>query len=235
MLLGRILLWMEVGVCDMEVEHMSEKFKIALIDYGMGNVRSIKNAILHIGDFQIDVTADPEVIRAADCLLLPGVGAYPDAIKNLKEKNLISLLNEQVLEKNKPVLGICLGMQLLFTSSAEGGYNEGLGWIPGIVEYMELDDSFRIPHVGWNELHLKRESTMFNTLGHDKDFYFVHSYYANCNDNYIIASFNYGKEFTAAVQYKNIVGMQFHPEKSQQNGMKVLRQFIEWARGFSNA
>jgi len=214
---------------------MNSNFKIALIDYGSGNIRSIKNALLHIGDFQVDVTADPETIDRADCIILPGVGAYPDAIKNLKEKNLIGFLNDQVLVKKKPLLGICLGMQLLFESSVEGGHNEGLGWIPGTVERMELDDSYRVPHVGWNDLHLRQSSTMFETLGEDKNFYFVHGYHAVCPEEYVIASFEYGKEFTAAVQYQNIVGMQFHPEKSQQNGMKAFKQFIEWARGLNNA
>ena len=214
---------------------MDTKFKIALIDYGMGNVRSIKNALLHIGDFKIEVTSDPVIIDRADCLIIPGVGAYPDAMKNLRDRNLIELLNEQVLNKKKPLLGICLGMQLLFTSSAEGSSNVGLGWIPGTIEYMELDATFRVPHIGWNNLKLKQQSMMFDTLGEDKNFYFVHSYHAVCSKVYVIATFEYGEEFTAAVQYGNIVGMQFHPEKSQQNGMKVLKQFIEWARGIANA
>jgi glutamine amidotransferase len=156
-------------------------------------------------------------------------------MKNLKDRQLIDLLTDQALVQKKPLLGICLGMQLLFTSSAEGGQTEGLGWIPGSVEYMDLDDTYRVPHVGWNDLVLKQPSTMFETLVDDRNFYFVHSYHAVCDEQYVIASFDYGREFTAAVQYLNIVGMQFHPEKSQQNGMKALKQFIEWARGFSHA
>jgi glutamine amidotransferase len=214
---------------------MNTNFKIALIDYGSGNIRSIKNALLHIGDFQVDVTDDPDTIRNSDCILLPGVGAFGDAMKNLKDRQLIDLLTDQALVQKKPLLGICLGMQLLFTSSAEGGQTEGLGWIPGSVEYMDLDDTYRVPHVGWNDLVLKQPSTMFETLVDDRNFYFVHSYHAVCDEQYVIASFDYGREFTAAVQYLNIVGMQFHPEKSQQNGMKALKQFIEWARGFSHA
>lgn len=214
---------------------MKTNFTIALIDYGMGNVRSIKNALMHIGEFEVEVTSDPDVIRRADCLILPGVGAYPDAMKNLREKNLIGLLNDQVLQQKKPLLGICLGMQLLFESSAEGGRNKGLGWIPGTVEYIDLDKSFRVPHIGWNDLHLKRPSAMFETLEDDKNFYFVHSYHAVCSADYVIASFEYGKEFTAAVQYENIIGMQFHPEKSQKNGLKALKEFITWAGGAANA
>lgn len=206
-----------------------------MIDYGMGNVRSIKNALSHIGDFQVDVTYDLDIISRADCIILPGVGAYPDAMKNLRERNLIGILNEQVLDKKKPLLGICLGMQLLFMSSIEGGRNSGLGWIPGTVEYMELDDGYRVPHIGWNDLRLREPSPIFETLGEDKNFYFVHSYHAVCPDDYVIASFEYGKEFTAAVQYENIVGTQFHPEKSQQNGMKVLKRFVGWAGGLIDA
>ena len=208
---------------------------IAVIDYGMGNVQSIKNALSHIGDYKTVVTSDADTIRDADCIILPGVGAYPDAMKNLRDKNLIELLNDQVLNKKKPLLGICLGMQLLFTYSSEGGGGKGRGWIPGAVEYMELDSDFRVPHVGWNDLHLKQDSPMFEPLGEDKNFYFVHSYHAVCSEEHVIASFEYGKEFTAAVQYQNIVGMQFHPEKSQQNGMKVLKQFIAWAGGHADA
>jgi len=216
-------------------EKMNTNFRIVLIDYGSGNIRSIKNALLHIGNFQVNVTDDPATIRNSDCILLPGVGAFGDAMKNLKERQLIEILTDQAMVQKKPLLGICLGMQLLFSISAEGGRTEGLGWIPGSVEFMDLDDTYRVPHVGWNDLILKQPSTMFQTLGDDRNFYFVHSYHAVCDEKYVIASFDYGKEFTAAVQYQNIVGMQFHPEKSQQNGMKALKQFIEWAKGYSHA
>jgi imidazole glycerol-phosphate synthase subunit HisH len=209
-------------------------FKIALIDYGMGNIRSIKNALLHIGDFQIDVTDNPEMIQAANCIILPGVGAFPDAMKNLRDRNLIGLLNDQVLTKKKPLLGICLGMQLLFSSSTEGGDNKGLDWIPGVVERIDLKN-YRVPHVGWNDLHLQQSSSIFENLGYDKNFYFVHSYHVACPGKFVSATFEYGQEFTAAVQKDNIIGMQFHPEKSQQNGMQVLKQFIAWAGDFNCA
>jgi len=143
--------------------------------------------------------------------------------KTLRKRNLIGLLNGQVLNQKKPILGICLGMQLLFSSSAEGGRNPGLGWIPGTVEYMELGDNYRVPHVGWNDLHLKRPSHIFGTLEADKNFYFVHSYHVDCSDEYVTASFEYGDECKAAVQCENIVGRQYHTEKSRQNGMKVTK------------
>lgn len=215
---------------------MSEKFKIVLIDYGMGNLRSIRNALNHIGDFEIIVTADGQLIETADCLILPGVGAYPDAVKNLQDTGLVSLLNRLVQDEKKPLLGICLGMQLLFESSAEGGEsNPGLGWIPGQIKYMEPGEGYRVPHVGWNSLILKQDSVMFEQLGADKDFYFVHSLHAECDPRYLLATFEYGQEFTAAVQNDNVVGMQFHPEKSQKNGLAALSQFVNWAQERVNA
>lgn len=210
---------------------MGDNFKITLIDYGMGNVKSIKNALAHIGDFDVEVTSDHDSIRSADCIILPGVGAFPDAMKNLTDRGLVELLNEIVLVEKKPLLGICLGMQLLFSSSEEGNVDNGLGWIPGSVEYMRPGEECRVPHIGWNNLHLKQPSKMFDSLGDDKNFYFVHSYHAVCPDEYVIASFDYGREFTAAVQKENVVGMQFHPEKSQKNGLAALKSFIEWAGG----
>ena len=203
--------------------------KVTIIDYGMGNVRSIKNALLHIGDFQIDISSEPDLIKESDLLILPGVGAFPDAMGNLRKRKLIELLNDQVLNKHKPIIGICLGMQLLFETSEEGGVNEGLSWIPGHVKFMALDKGYRIPHVGWNDLIIKRPSVVFDELSDDKNFYFVHAFYADCPEKYKIATFEYGKEFTAAVQCKNILGMQFHPEKSQVNGMNSIKQAIRWA------
>ena len=209
---------------------MGSTLKVAVIDYDMGNLRSIANAIHHIGDYQLDVTADPEVIRCADCLILPGVGAYPDAMASLHAKGLLPVLNEQVLEQRKPVLGICLGMQLLFESSAEGGRHDGLGWIPGSVELMQLAPGYRVPHVGWNNLQVQKNSFFFSSLGDDKNFYFVHSYHAVCAPEHVIATFEYDQIMTAAVRRDNVVGMQFHPEKSQQNGMRVLQEFMRWAK-----
>ena len=203
--------------------------KITIIDYGMGNVRSIKNALLNIGGFQVDISSDFQVIKDSDFLILPGVGAFPDAMDNLRRYNLIDLLNHEVLVKKKPIIGICLGMQLLFDGSDEGGGKKGLGWIPGNVKYMALDKHYRVPHVGWNDLILKKDSMLFDHLGDDKDFYFVHSFHADCPEVFKLATFCYGSEFTASVQHENILGMQFHPEKSQKNGLNTLKQAIAWA------
>lgn len=211
--------------------------KIAIIDYEMGNVRSIENAINHVGDYHIDITSDPEVIKSAACIILPGVGAFPDAMKKLNEKGLVEVLSNEVVKKKKPVLGICLGMQLLFKSSNEIGHTKGLGWIPGSVEYMKPGEGLRVPHVGWNSLILKKEESLFSYLSDDKDFYFVHSLWVNCPAQYQLATFGYGIEMTAAVQNENVIGMQFHPEKSQKNGLEAMKSFLNWAQiaGGSNA
>ncbi len=204
--------------------------KIVIIDYDMGNVRSIENAINHVGEYDIEITSVPEAIKAADCLILPGVGAFPDAMKKLREKHLVDLLTHEVMVKKKPVLGICLGMQLLFESSEEIEFSVGLGWIPGKVEYMKPGKGLRVPHVGWNSLILQKENSFFNYLQDDKDFYFVHSLWVNCSQEHKLATFDYGIEMTASVQSNNVVGMQFHPEKSQKNGLIAIRAFLGWAQ-----
>ncbi|OLQ86181.1 imidazole glycerol phosphate synthase, glutamine amidotransferase subunit [Vibrio panuliri] len=204
--------------------------KIVIIDYDMGNVRSIENSINHVGDYDIEITNNPSSIESAHCLILPGVGAFPDAMKKLREKNLVEVLDNEVIKKNKPVLGICLGMQLLFDSSEEIEPTAGLGWIPGKVEYMKPGKALRIPHVGWNSLILKKEQSIFDYLNEDKDFYFVHSLWVNCPEKYKLATFEYGVEMTASVQKGNVVGMQFHPEKSQKNGLAAMKSFLDWVQ-----
>lgn len=208
---------------------MAKKLNIAIIDYDMGNVKSIENAISHIGDFNIIVTSNHDSILNADIIVLPGVGAFPDAMRKLSEKKLIPVLNRAVKELNKPTLGICLGMQLLFDSSEEKELTKGLGWIPGNVIYMKPKDNLRLPHVGWNSLDLQQNNNIFDYLSTDKDFYFVHSLHVVCEDQYILAKFDYGGKMTAAVYNKNVVGMQFHPEKSQKNGLLALNSFFNWA------
>jgi imidazole glycerol-phosphate synthase subunit HisH len=207
---------------------------IVVVDYGMGNLRSVQNAIAHTGDYQVRVSSTADDIRAADVLIIPGVGAFGDAMKNLRQRDLIPVLNE-VRNRQVPVLGICLGMQLFFDSSAEGGRHAGLGWIPGTVEYIEVDAQYRVPHVGWNDLNLTRPSPMFSQLQGDRNFYFVHSYHAVCDPAVLLATVDYGMPITAAVQHGHIVGMQFHPEKSQRNGMLVLKSYLNWAAGLVHA
>ena len=204
---------------------------LLIIDYGMGNICSIVNAIKHVSDINVAVSNNYKDIMKADCFILPGVGAFRDAIHNLEEQNYIDSLKKEINDNKKPILGICLGMQLLFSKSFEGGEHKGLNFIDGEVVLMEPGKGYRIPHVGWNNLKIK-ENSMFSGLDSsiDLDFYFVHSYYANTSDQYITSTFEYGKEFTASVRKNNIWGTQFHPEKSQKNGMHLLRNFISFCK-----
>lgn len=202
---------------------------IAIIDYGMGNVKSLFNAVDFLGMDAV-VTDDKNVIDSASHLLLPGVGAFGDAMNKLIEKDLISVLNIQVFERGKPFLGICLGMQILAKSSIEHGFNEGLGWIDSEVVRFEFEDkSKKVPHMGWNDIHILTEDPLYIQLGDNKTFYFVHSYHMKCNDDGIItATCEYGFDFTASIQKNNILGTQFHPEKSQDNGIHLLKNFLLW-------
>jgi len=211
------------------------KFKIAIIDYDMGNVKSVENAINHTGSYDIVITDNFEVIKNSDIIILPGVGAFPDAMAKLAQKGLIDVLSHEVLVEKKPVLGICLGMQLLFDSSEEITEQSGLGWIPGKVIYMKPSKNLRVPHVGWNSLLLKKPDSIFTYLNQDKDFYFVHSLWAKCPEEFVLASFEYGQEMTASVQKDNVIGMQFHPEKSQKNGLMAMKSFLDWAEAYISA
>lgn len=200
---------------------------IAVIDYGVGNLFSLCSSLEKIGA-QAVVTADPTVIRNAEKLILPGVGAFADAAEKLRRTGLDILLKEQVAA-GKEILGICLGMQMLFEKSYEFGEYEGLGLLKGSVVPMEgtIPGYLKIPHIGWNALHFSRESKLLRYIKEGDFVYFVHSFYAtDCNDS-VIATAEYGKELTAAVQQGNVMGCQFHPEKSGQVGLNILRAFCE--------
>ncbi len=203
---------------------------IAIIDYGVGNIFSLASSFEYIGAEAV-LTADPEIIRAADRIVLPGVGAFGDAAKKLRERGMADIVLEQA-KAGKPLLGICLGMQLLFEKSFEYGEHRGLGLIPGKVVTMEgvVPDSYKVPHIGWNGLHFpkdKEKSPIFKYLKEGDFVYFVHTYYGtDCADS-VIASCEYGAELTAAVARDNVYGVQFHPEKSGETGMKILRAFCE--------
>jgi len=206
---------------------MSEKQIIAIIDYEMGNIGSIENAVKHL-ECKPLITRKVSDINRADKLILPGVGAFRQGFQNLKKFDLISVLEENVIKQGKPILGICLGMQLLSDEGFEDGISNGLGWIPGIVKRIP-DKNFRVPHIGWNNILIKDESTLFNQLNKDLDldFYFIHSYYFHCTDYHNVkASCEYGVEFAAIIQKNNIYGMQFHPEKSHRNGLIILYNFL---------
>ena len=201
---------------------------IGIVDYNMGNLASVINAFAKVG---VDATleSDPTKLSQYDKLILPGVGAFGDAMEHLKENGM----NEAVIayaKTGKPLLGICLGMQLLFESSEEFGAHKGLGLIPGKVvafDEAKFDHPQKVPHMGWNELFVQKESPLFNGLQKDFYLYFVHSYHAVCDDAYAIGKTHYGYEFVSAVQNANIYGIQPHPEKSHENGLTIIENFAK--------
>ena len=200
---------------------------VAIVDYGVGNLFSLECSLNAIGA-QVTVTADPEVLRKADQILLPGVGAFGDAAEKLRSTGLDTVIKE-LAGQGKPLLGICLGMQLLFEKGFEYGEHEGLGLIKGSVVPMEgvIPADLKIPHIGWNALKFKNPSPLFKNIKNGDCVYFVHSFYAaNCDEN-LIATAEYGAELTAAVANKNVFGCQFHPEKSGTVGLEILRAFTQ--------
>ena len=200
---------------------------IKIIDYGVGNLFSLRSS-LHALGIEADYTGDPSEIRAADKLILPGVGAFRDARQALRNTGLDQVVIEEAA-KGKPLMGICLGMQMLFEKSYEYGEYEGLGLIPGEIVGMEgrIPADLAIPHIGWNALHKKRESELLKYTKEGDYVYFVHSYYAETAPKYLLATTDYGIEMTAAVQNGNVYGCQFHPEKSSDVGLAILRAFDE--------
>lgn len=201
---------------------------IAIIDYGVGNLFSLLSSLKAVGAKAI-LTSDPDEIRKADKIILPGVGAFGDARKKLSETGLDKVVIEEV-KKGKKIFGICLGMQLLFEKSFEYGEHEGLGLLKGSVIAMEgvLPEDKKIPHIGWNALDKKKEHPIFKYIKTGDFVYFVHSYFATDCDESLLATTEYGKELTAAVALNNVTGTQFHPEKSSDVGLGILRAFNEW-------
>ena len=200
---------------------------IAVIDYGVGNLFSLCSSLERIGAEAV-VTSDPEIIAKADKLILPGVGAFADAAKKLRDSGLDLVIKQQV-EAGKEIMGICLGMQMLFEKSHEFGEHQGLGLLKGSVIPMEgtIPVGLKIPHIGWNALHFSRDSKLLRYIKEGDCVYFVHSFYATDCEDSVIATAEYGKELTAAVQQGNVMGCQFHPEKSGQVGLEILRAFCE--------
>ena len=198
-----------------------------IIDYGVGNLFSLRSSLRAIG-IDADYTGNPVEIRKADKLILPGVGAFRDAREALRSTGLDRVVQEEA-EKGKPLMGICLGMQMLFDRSYEYGEYEGLGLIPGEIVPMEgrIPKNLPIPHIGWNELMLKQPSPLMKNTANGDYVYFVHSYYAETPAEYVIATTDYGVEMTAAVQKDNVYGCQFHPEKSSEVGLSILKAFCE--------
>ncbi|MDO1445134.1 imidazole glycerol phosphate synthase subunit HisH [Rhodocytophaga aerolata] len=201
---------------------------VGIIDYGMGNLLSVFKAFEFIGA-DVEVFNDPSQMHRYSHLVLPGVGAFRDCIINLKEKGFVEPLNENVLAKQIPILGICLGMQVMAAKGYENGNFNGLGWFDAEVTRLTPDQpSYRVPHVGWTEINSSKNSPLFKGIPANADFYFVHSYYAKCADpSQVAATFEYGGNFTASIHRDNIFGTQFHPEKSQEYGLRILENFIK--------
>ncbi|EPM5664863.1 imidazole glycerol phosphate synthase subunit HisH [Listeria monocytogenes] len=197
---------------------------IVIIDYDTGNTKSISKALDFIG-LQNKISSDATEISQADGVILPGVGAYPEAMKELTRRGLDKTLKE-IAATGKPILGVCLGMQLLLESSNEHSFTSGLGLIPGHVEKLPEKPEFAVPHMGWNQLQIKRATPLTKQL--DGEYvYYVHSYYANCPEEYIIATSGYSIEVPGMINNGNIYGAQFHPEKSGQIGLEILKGFKE--------
>jgi len=204
---------------------------IAVIDYGMGNLRSVQKALEHVGA-KVVVTNDPNLIISADSVVLPGVGAFKDCMANLNQLKLVDPIRK-FIDGGKPFLGICLGLQVLFEESEEYGPVAGLGILPGkVLKFTSASSEtkggppIKIPHIGWNNIEVKKKVPLFDKLGTESYFYFVHSYYVVPEDQSMVATVtNYGVEFVSGIQYRNIYAFQFHPEKSQTVGLSLLERF----------
>jgi glutamine amidotransferase len=199
---------------------------LAIIDYQMGNLRSVQKGFEKMGHAAA-ITADPAVIAQADKLVLPGVGAFADAIAELRRRDLVEPIRDAIAG-GKPFLGICLGLQMLFDVGYEDGEHEGLGILPGEVRRFDVPPEYKVPHMGWNRVHLKRRPPIFAGIEDDSHFYFVHSYYVAPKDDAVVSGVaSYPNPFCAMVWRDNLFATQFHPEKSQAVGLQVLKNFAE--------
>lgn len=200
---------------------------IAVVDYGMGNLRSVTNALEEIGR-PGELIDDPEQVQEYDRVVLPGVGAFSQAIAHLRQSGMAAALEDHV-KAGKPLLGVCLGMQLICRSSTEGGINEGLGWIDAEVVRFPSGAALKVPHMGWNSLELRTDHPLFKEIESEADVYFVHSYHVPDSDqSHVLAATDYGLQFAAIIGRGSVIGMQFHPEKSQRTGLKLLENFFAW-------
>ena len=203
--------------------------KIAIVNYGMGNLASVRRAFEDIG-VDVVIADKPDALHEVDRIVLPGVGAFGEGMSRLKEDGWQDILREVVLVHHKPLLGICLGMQMLATTGFEGGRIQGLDLVPGEVKRLdELSCNLRIPHVGWNEVDYCLEDPLFKSIPNQSDFYFVHSYaYITASDAYLTSTVPYGAKVAASIRNGNVFGCQFHPEKSSKAGRQLLKNFIEY-------
>ena len=200
--------------------------RVAIIDYGVGNLRSVLQAI-HFLNVEAEVVSDPQLLFGFTHLILPGVGSFDATMRLLHDTGMFDVLNEQVIEKKKNILGICVGMQIMAEKSDEGQL-EGFGWIPGIVKKIPINNDSKpsLPHMGWNSITHDNDA-IFKKIDSSLGFYFLHSYYFDVKDkSHAIASTNYYKDLTCTVKNKNIIGTQFHPEKSHSNGAQIFKNFV---------
>jgi len=202
--------------------------KIAIVNYGVGNLQSVYNAFSAVGG-TAKIIDSPKDIKAFDMIVLPGVGAFGDGMKNLTTMGWKEALEKEVQVKKKPFIGFCLGMQLLATTGYEHGVFQGLGWVAGTVDKMVSNDSdVRIPHIGWNNVRFIKKNGIYNNIGDEQSFYFVHSYILNPTDKNVISGIcSHGADFVASIEIDNISATQFHPEKSHKAGLTVIKNFIE--------
>jgi len=201
--------------------------KLGIVDYKVGNIRSVQNAFRRLSLPEPVLTNSPSVMRDCSGLILPGVGAFGACAENLVQSGLSDCLSELVITQRKPILGICVGMQLMANSSTEGGFHRGLGWMPGVVELIPNTCGLSVPHVGWNDVETVPNCELFSGQK-EHHYYFDHSYHFVTDNRFVIASVNYGTKITVAVNKDNIFGVQFHPEKSAISGLKLLRQFARY-------
>ncbi len=199
---------------------------VTIIDYGMGNVGSVRNALEALGA-KVKISSTREDIEGATHLVLPGVGSFTEGMKNLEKSGAIQPLTEAVIRDKKPILGLCLGMQMLAETGQEGGTTKGLGWVKGVVKRLDVDEArFHVPHIGWNDVEAKSTSVLLAGIKRTI-FYFVHSYcFFAASDTVVAGTTEYGEKFATVVEQGNIFGVQFHPEKSQEDGLSLLKNFL---------
>jgi len=200
---------------------------VVIVDYGMGNIKSISSALKFLGVSEIVVSNQESYILSADSLILPGVGSFAKAMENIKSLRLDASLKEAVIAREKPILGICLGMQLMCESSEEDGKIEGLGFVSGKVERFSVKHHLKVPHVGFNQVRADEHSRLYKGLEGMRDFYFTHSFRMQSDEEINQAYCEYGLEFIASYEISNIAGVQFHPELSQTNGLQLMKNFLQ--------
>lgn len=209
----------------------SKPIKISIIDAGSGNLMSVKNALKLTNDCDVKVTNQPEIVAVSECVVLPGVGAFDDYMQNLHALNLVEVLKSKAFDERVPILGICVGMQVFFDYSPEGSGMDGLGWLKGNVKKLLKNEGVSIPHIGWNEVTFATPNDpLFKDIPKKADFYFLHSYAIDCSQDLVMANADYAQPITAVIKYENIVGLQFHPERSGIYGAKLIQNFVNKAK-----